>query len=87
MHCICPHCAAREAHVRVDHHGRTYYMDHNTRTIAYNGGSREEGGRATEVSPARQNPREMQTRREMLDRRYKIANSVSSTCIHVGLDT
>ena len=56
-------------HMWMDHHGRTYYMDYNTRTIAYNGGSREEGGGAIEVSPACQNPREMQTRREMLDRR------------------
>ena len=44
----------------VDQHGRTYYMDHNTRTIAYD--------RAVNpgFSPQQQ---EMQTRREMLDRR------------------
>ena len=57
----------------IDHHGRTYYMDHSTRTIAYNGGgSREDRGRTVataRVSPSRQNPRDIQTRREMLDRR------------------
>ena len=61
-------------HAHVDHHGRTYYMDHNTRTIAYNGESQEEGPgegeRQVGVAPARRNPRELQTRREMLDRRY-----------------
>lgn len=70
-------CVGHEAH--VDHHGRTYYMDHDTRTIAYNGGDR--GGRGaeergeTEVggSPARRNPREIQTRREMLNRRSVVA--------------
>jgi hypothetical protein len=47
-------------------------MDHSTRTIAYSGGSREDRGRtaAPRVSPSRQNPREIQTRREMLDRRF-----------------
>ena len=68
--------SGRQAH--VDHHGRTYYMDHNTRTIAYNGGQREGGGgerrREEETgdrgTPERRNPRDMQTRREMLDRRY-----------------
>ena len=66
----------REA--RVDHHGRTYYMDHSTRTIAYNGGSREDRGRtaAPRVSPSRQNPREIQTRREMLDRRSVHVNFI-----------
>ena len=42
----------------VDQHGRTYYMDHSTRTIAFD--------RTSDVSPQQQ---EMQTRREMLDRR------------------
>lgn len=46
-----------EAH--VDQHGRTYYMDHSTRTIAFD---RRAGPQA---SPQL----EVQTRREMLDRR------------------
>ena len=46
-----------EAH--VDQHGRTYYMDHSTRTIAFD---RRAGPQA---SPQH----EVQTRREMLDRR------------------
>lgn len=40
----------------VDQHGRTYYMDHRTHTMAF------EQGRGRGV--------DMRTRREMLDRRY-----------------
>lgn len=44
----------------VDQHGRTYYMDHNTRTIAFD----------RTVNPgASPRQQEIQTRREMLDRR------------------
>lgn len=44
----------------VDQHGRIYYMDHNNRTIAFN-------RTATPGAPSPQ--QEVQTRREMLDRR------------------
>ena len=47
-----------EAH--VDQHGRTYYMDHRNRTIAFD--------RAVTPGSAPQQ-QEIQTRREMLDRR------------------
>jgi len=49
---------------RVDQHGRVYYMNHLTRTIAF--GNR--GG----ANPAEDTPTQadMQTRREMLDRRW-----------------
>ena len=40
----------------MDQHGRTYYMDHRTHTMAF------EQGRGRGV--------DMRTRREMLDRRY-----------------
>lgn len=44
----------------MDHHGRTYYMDHATRTIAY------ERSQDTDVG----GEPDMRARREMLDRRY-----------------
>ena len=76
MHaCIHIHVAQAEPgrHAHIDHHGRTYYMDHNTRTIAYNRDRQEEGRGQGEAEvgapPGRRNPRELQTRREMLDRR------------------
>ncbi len=52
--------ASLETH--VDQHGRTYYMDHSTRTIAFDRSANvEAGGAVGEL--------EIQTRREMLDRR------------------
>jgi len=52
-----PHSPVVERH--VDQHGRPYYMDHSTHTITYE----EREGRALGAEP------NMQTRREMLDRR------------------
>lgn len=47
----------------VDQHGRTYYMNHLTRTIAF-----DRAGNS-EAAPTQQ---DMQTRREMLDRRWAL---------------
>lgn len=50
----------------IDQHGRTYYMDHVTRTIAFDRlGDVED----VDVPPQQQ---DMQTRREMLDRRWAL---------------
>ena len=49
---------------RVDQHGRVYYMNHLTRTIAF--GNRG-GADQAETTPTQA---DMQTRREMLDRRW-----------------
>lgn len=56
----------------IDQHGRTYYMDHSTHTIAFNGGGGGGGG-GVSAEPQTSQPRqdEMQTRRQMLDRRYQ----------------
>lgn len=48
----------------VDQHGRTYYMDHSTHTIAFDRGTTA----SSRAGPAPQQ-REIQSRREMLDRR------------------
>ena len=58
----------------VDQHGRTYYMDHVTRTIAF-----DRSVTSTDVIPSQQEMltrREMQTRREMLDRRCALIYSL-----------
>lgn len=54
----------------VDQHGRTYYMNHVTRTIAF-------GTSDPDVPPQQQ---DMQTRREMLDRRWVLVGNRVSYC-------
>ncbi len=55
------HTTVLERH--VDQHGRTYFMNHNTRTVAY---GRSDLEASTEVARDPQ----MRARREMLDRRW-----------------
>ena len=58
---FCTPLSGSETH--VDHHGRTYVMDHRTRTIAFDGQRRRTQHGTTTTS-------DLDARRQMLDRRW-----------------